>query len=113
MIGVDYVIVGAASAVLGYRISVSTSRRLGVTPWRWPPIVWAFICGASFIVGFILLAIATRSTRSAAIVAPSPLPLDRSSSQSPVPNSDPSWSLVPSSTAEAGWYPERPGDIAL
>jgi hypothetical protein len=113
MISAYYFIIGAISAVVGYRVSLSTKRRLGVTPRRWSPILWAFICGASFLVGFILLAIAMRSTPSAAVVAPSPAPLDRGSSQPPIPNSDPSWSRVSTSTPEAGWYPERPESVAL
>lgn len=113
MIGVDYFIIAAASAVIGYRVSLSTKRRLGVTPWRWPPILWALICGASFIVGFILLAVATRSTRSAAAVALSPSPVDNGVLRSPIANSDPSWSRATASTPEAGWYPERPEGAAL
>ena len=67
MIGVDYFIIGAVSAVVGYRVSLSTRRRLGVTPWRWPPILWAFICGASFIVGFILLVVLEPSEEAIAL----------------------------------------------
>ena len=58
-----------ACAVFGYRISVRHCAVRGVTPWRFPSIVWALICFAIGPIGLIVELLAGATTRPRAEVA--------------------------------------------
>ena len=62
-------IFAAAFAVLGYRISSRHRALRGVTPWRLPSLLWAFICLMLPLFGIIVELFAQATTRPVGPVA--------------------------------------------
>jgi hypothetical protein len=71
MLGVKLVLV-AVFAFAGYQESGRFARTYGRSPWGWPDWLWGLVCGISFVIGIVLLAIAERVGRNAAKHEPMP-----------------------------------------
>lgn len=114
-------ILAVVFAVFGYRLSVRNQALRGVTPWRFPSIIWALICFAMGPFGIIveLLAEFTTRPRANATLAPPPLMIDQPTFAQPsatVGVSAPYSPVVPSHApppddgtgkgALFGWYPD-------
>lgn len=59
-------------ALLGYRISTRHRMMRGVTPWRLPSVVWAFVCAILQPFGIILVIVAEFTTRPQPRPSPTP-----------------------------------------
>lgn len=59
-------------ALLGYRISTRHHMMRGVTPWRLPSVVWAFVCAILQPFGIILEIVAEFTTRPQPRPSPTP-----------------------------------------
>ena len=57
--------IGLAFGIVGYFAATTHSKRVGESPWGWPPLLWAAVWFASLFVGAVLMAVATRSTEPA------------------------------------------------
>jgi len=58
-----YLVIGVAFGYLGFRVSEGYKRANGVTPWRWPSLLWAVIFLFSLLLGVVLYLIARSTTR--------------------------------------------------
>jgi hypothetical protein len=60
---VEYALLLVFYGVLGYWLAVSTRRRIGTTPWRLPPIIWAFVSAMLPLLGLVVEMVARFTTR--------------------------------------------------
>ena len=94
-------------AVAGHQRARWFQGRYGRTPWGWSPWPWAAAFGPSWVVGFVLLAIAERQGRAAAVSATTPpqlAPLTDPRSAGPV-FPPPEGTFKPRTAARAGRRP--------
>lgn len=89
------------SAFVGYRMSVRHYAQRGVTPWRFPSIVWALICLAIGPLGLLMELFAGVTTRPGSMRAPR-LDLNgpRTEGRAPVAPLDPQGIGAPAAEAQ-------------